>query len=405
MTWPASEGIAVYDGSGGWGTSIADNSSNWNTAYSWGNHASAGYYVGTDGTIRQLLSSSATGLTYNNSTGVFSLTDGYSIPASTSIANWNTAYSWGDHSDVGYVNEATAEDIVGGVLDDMLDDAPIGVAVDDVLGGTTNRDRYMSPQQIYDYVSLHGGGGGGSFQGQIKEFTVDDLGGPQEGQLTYIHPDFSGYQVWTLRDGVRDNKCVQAGNTITASLEWQEDEEITFLLWPANTWSHTTFTYQNLVLWSEELQRLLNNPHNVSNGVTVSQGDAPDVTGALTMDTIFVPQDFGKFYTTVDVEPNKEYVLSWDVQQGTITTMRYMIRDHTNGVDFVPGVHYGTLTNASYPVRISVPFTTPADCYQVRTFIIDQTAHESSKGWLLAGRLQVAEPGKQYITTTSTTEE
>lgn len=47
------------------------------TAYGWGNHASAGYFVGTSATILGLLSSSATGLTYNNSTGAFSWTTGY----------------------------------------------------------------------------------------------------------------------------------------------------------------------------------------------------------------------------------------------------------------------------------------------------------------------------------------
>jgi len=37
-------GIALSTGSG-WGSSITNNSSNWNTAYGWGNHASAGYAV------------------------------------------------------------------------------------------------------------------------------------------------------------------------------------------------------------------------------------------------------------------------------------------------------------------------------------------------------------------------
>ena len=45
MVYPAA-GIAVSTGTA-WGTSITDNSSNWNTAYGWGNHASAGYVLGT----------------------------------------------------------------------------------------------------------------------------------------------------------------------------------------------------------------------------------------------------------------------------------------------------------------------------------------------------------------------
>jgi hypothetical protein len=41
MVYP-SAGIALSSGTG-WGTSIVNNSANWNTAYGWGNHASAGY--------------------------------------------------------------------------------------------------------------------------------------------------------------------------------------------------------------------------------------------------------------------------------------------------------------------------------------------------------------------------
>ena len=45
MVYP-SAGIAVSTGTA-WGTSITDNSSNWNTAFGWGNHASAGYATTT----------------------------------------------------------------------------------------------------------------------------------------------------------------------------------------------------------------------------------------------------------------------------------------------------------------------------------------------------------------------
>ena len=39
------------------------------------------------------LSSTATGLTYTNTTGVFSLTTGYVIPTTSSATNWDTAYT------------------------------------------------------------------------------------------------------------------------------------------------------------------------------------------------------------------------------------------------------------------------------------------------------------------------
>ena len=48
MVYP-SAGIALSTGTG-WGTSIANNSANWNTAFGWGNHASAGYVPYTGAT-------------------------------------------------------------------------------------------------------------------------------------------------------------------------------------------------------------------------------------------------------------------------------------------------------------------------------------------------------------------
>ena len=49
------------------------------------------YY--TDIRARNSINSSATGLTYTNSTGAFTLTSGYSIPTTASQSNWDTAYN------------------------------------------------------------------------------------------------------------------------------------------------------------------------------------------------------------------------------------------------------------------------------------------------------------------------
>lgn len=49
MIYPAA-GIPLSTGSA-WGTSITNNSANWNTAFGWGNHASAGYLTGITSTL------------------------------------------------------------------------------------------------------------------------------------------------------------------------------------------------------------------------------------------------------------------------------------------------------------------------------------------------------------------
>lgn len=81
MVYP-SAGIALSSGTG-WGTSIVNNSANWDTAYGWGNHASAGYltsFTETDPTVPSHVKAITT----------------------TKIANWDTAYGWNNHAVAGY---------------------------------------------------------------------------------------------------------------------------------------------------------------------------------------------------------------------------------------------------------------------------------------------------------------
>lgn len=61
---------------------ITDNSTDWNTTYSWGNHATAGYLTSESDPV---YSASSWFSTTNNAT------------------NWNTAYSWGNHALAGYL--------------------------------------------------------------------------------------------------------------------------------------------------------------------------------------------------------------------------------------------------------------------------------------------------------------
>jgi hypothetical protein len=66
----------------------------WNTAFSWGNHASAGYLTVYSETDPIFTASVAAGI----------------VPAD--IINWNTAFSWGDHAAVGYLTSYTEIDPV-----------------------------------------------------------------------------------------------------------------------------------------------------------------------------------------------------------------------------------------------------------------------------------------------------
>jgi hypothetical protein len=78
------EADPVFSASAAAGIS-ATNITNWNTAYAWGNHASAGYLTSFTETDPVFSASAASGIT------------------STNITNWNTAYGWGDHASAGYL--------------------------------------------------------------------------------------------------------------------------------------------------------------------------------------------------------------------------------------------------------------------------------------------------------------
>ena len=69
------------------------NSSNWDTAYGWGNHATAGYLT-----------------SYTETDPVFAASDAAAV-TSTKISNWDTSYGWGDHSTQGYLTSLAVEDL------------------------------------------------------------------------------------------------------------------------------------------------------------------------------------------------------------------------------------------------------------------------------------------------------
>ena len=83
------------------------NSANWDLAYSWGDHSTQNYLTA-----------------YTETDPVFSASPSSDI-LNSDITNWNTAYSWGNHASVGYVTGLDMEDlgnvdIAGGLSDQQV---------------------------------------------------------------------------------------------------------------------------------------------------------------------------------------------------------------------------------------------------------------------------------------------
>lgn len=83
-------------------TSVADGTINWNAAYSWGNHATAGYLTAVTATGTNPLTLTATGGAISGSILQATATQGGYV-TSTDWGHFNTAYGWGNHASAGYL--------------------------------------------------------------------------------------------------------------------------------------------------------------------------------------------------------------------------------------------------------------------------------------------------------------
>ena len=85
-----------------------EDSANWDTAFAWGNHASAGYQVAGaphDGDIEGSVFGDDSTLLVDAVNNIIPS----SVVSGTEATNWNTAYSWGDHSVAGYLTSVPAQ--------------------------------------------------------------------------------------------------------------------------------------------------------------------------------------------------------------------------------------------------------------------------------------------------------
>ena len=108
----------VFTASPAFGIS-GDDIANWNTAHSWGDHASVGYWI--DDPISRSNWDTAYGWGDHSTEGyltsftetdpVFTASPAFGI-SGDDITNWNTSYGWGDHAAAGYLTSFTETDPV-----------------------------------------------------------------------------------------------------------------------------------------------------------------------------------------------------------------------------------------------------------------------------------------------------
>lgn len=197
-------------------TSDSYNNTDWDTAFGWGDHSTAGYVeTETDPTV------------------------GSHIKAitATNITNWNTAFGWGDHSSEGYLTSYTETDPV------FSASAASGI----VAGDITNWDT------AYGWGN-HASAGYASaddpaFTGRIEEevFAVT-------GTTPALNPQNGTIQTWTLSGN--STPTIAAGFTSGSSMTLMIDDGTGYTItWPTMKWAGgsaptlATTDYTVVTLW------------------------------------------------------------------------------------------------------------------------------------------------------------
>ena len=145
----------------------SSNISNWDTAYGWGNHASAGYLTSETSHSDVVVDGDFTSaglMSRGGSSGTYSI-------VTDNSNNWNTAYGWGNHASAGYLTSytVTASDLNSISITALSDVNTAGASVNDVLKWTGS---------AWTAQAESGGGGGANV-------TISDTapGGPSTGDL------------------------------------------------------------------------------------------------------------------------------------------------------------------------------------------------------------------------------
>ena len=153
-----SEELHEISGVGG----LIANKSNWDTAYGWGDHSSAGYLTSQTSHADVVVDGdfSSQGLMKRGFSG-----GSYSIVTDNS-SNWNTAYSWGDHSTQSYTNLTFVSGIVadsGHALQSQIDnlnhDTLTGFVANEHIDWTADQGSTNIHTGNYDNTTYTAGSG------------------------------------------------------------------------------------------------------------------------------------------------------------------------------------------------------------------------------------------------------
>lgn len=177
-TPPVSEDVLYFNGTA-W---VAHSSTNWDTAYSWGDHSAAGYLT-------------------SETDPVFSASDVAGV-TSTDISNWDTAYGWGDHSTQSYLTSIS------------------GLNISDLTNDSGYLTSYTETDPVVGAVTgIVKSDGAGNISAAVEG--TDYLSSVAFGDLTSTPTTLSGYGITdaaTSAQGALADSAVQQGDVLVGDL-------------------------------------------------------------------------------------------------------------------------------------------------------------------------------------------
>jgi hypothetical protein len=152
---------------------------------------------------------------------------------------------------------------------------------------------------------------------------------------------------------------------------------------------------QNIITYSEEMDNIVYNKVNI----TVDTNLEYDLDGSQTLDRITTSNVGHGLYDTITVTPSTVYRLSFDVKRGTMTDLKWCIRDQVHTTDILPTTSFYSKTSGKVVRRLSLEFSTLTNSTSIRVYILRDSG---VTGTVFIGRVQVEKNGSAYAKTTNT---
>jgi hypothetical protein len=152
----------------------------------------------------------------------------------------------------------------------------------------------------------------------------------------------------------------------------------------------------NLALRSNTFQ----NAAWTTSGLSVADNTQLGIDG-LTSACLVTTSSTGNFlFQNVSVIPLTSYTFTFYAKRGTMTDMKYRVRDITTGADVITTTSYYSQTNASTFTRISVTVTAPLACLSLRFYIMSDT-NSIGTAIITSCQVEAGAYATSYIPTTS----